>query len=342
LYRNCLKNKLKAGFKLRILIQNEDSSKFIGYAEPDSNGRFILNNYFVNGKSSIYFEGTKKNSKDINVQFFTSPQNKFPSVSYSPLLQYKKADSIAIINDDEINQILQQQKSITLKPVVVKKEGLTNVQQLIKKYVSNDFIENNVTTIDFINNFYPNNNRIFEFLKGRVPSLNISGTEDDPKFTYEGSFPQYPYFFVNEMPTTWNEVKNIPFSDIALLQYLPPPVAMAPLNGGNTGAISIYLKRGDESQPITAISKNQNRFTFNGFSIFREFYSPDYSVPNKITPLPDLRSTLYWDSKLKIDSSGTAHFHFYNSDYVKRFRIIIEGMDAQGKVGRLEEIFTGN
>ncbi|HEY5464821.1 MAG TPA: hypothetical protein VIJ95_16280 [Hanamia sp.] len=335
-------DKYKPMFKLRILIQNEDSSKFIGYAEPDSNGRFILKNYSVKGRSTIFFEGAKKKSKAIKVQFFTSPENNFLSVSYAPLLQYKITDSNAINDKDEINQILQRQKGITLKPVVVKGDELTSTQQLIKKYVSNDFVENNATTIDFINNFYSNNNRIFEFLKGRIPGLNISGTEDDPKFTYEGSFPQLPYFFVNEIPTSWEEVKNILFSNISLLQYLPSPVTMAPLNGGYTGAISIYLKKGDGPLPIPLISKNQNRFTFNGFSITREFYSPDYSFQDSTMPASDFRSTLYWSPNLKIDSNGIAHFHFYNSDDTKRFRVIIEGMNAQGKVGRLQEIFTGN
>lgn len=337
-YKN---DRFKSGLKLRILIQNEDSGKFIGYAEPDTNGRFILKNYSVKGQATIFYEGAKKNSKDIKVQFFTSPENQFPSVSYKPLLQYKMTYSSTINNKGEINQILQSEKGVLLKPVVVKGEELTRTQQLIKKFVSNDFIENNVTTIDFINNFYPNNNRIFEFLKGRVPSLNISGTEDFPRFTYQGSFPQIPYFFVNEMPATWEEVKNLLFSDIALLQYLPPPVSMAPLNGGYTGAISIYLKRGDEPIPAT-ISKNQNHFIFNGFSITREFYSPDYSIPDKTTPVPDFRSTLYWAPDLKLDSNGIAHFHFYNSDSAKRFRVIIEGMNAQGRVGRLQEIFAGN
>ena len=135
-------------------------------------------------------------------------------------------------------------------------------------------------------------------------------------------------------------MKNILFSNIALLQYLPPPVTMAPLNGGYTGAVSIYLKKGDE--PIPLILKNKNRFTFNGFSITREFYSPDYSFLDSTMPASDFRSTLYWSPNLKIDSTGIAHFHFYNSDDTKRFRVIIEGMNAQGKVGRLQEIFTGN
>lgn len=56
----------KENFKLKILIQNEDSSKFIGYAEPDSNGRFILRDYSAKGKSTVFFEGIDKGKEKRN------------------------------------------------------------------------------------------------------------------------------------------------------------------------------------------------------------------------------------------------------------------------------------
>ncbi len=49
----------KENYKLKILIQNEDSSKFIGYAEPDSNGRFILSDYSVKGNQPYFMSGSK-------------------------------------------------------------------------------------------------------------------------------------------------------------------------------------------------------------------------------------------------------------------------------------------
>jgi hypothetical protein len=112
---------------------------------------------------------------------------------------------------------------------------------------------------------------------------------------------------------------------------LPPPVPMAPLNGGFMGAISIYIKKGDEITP-TSITASYNHFTFSGYSVSREFYLPDYRSGNMDKSIPDIRSTLYWNPHLARDSKGELRFHFFNSDNARRFRIVVEGMDEQGRL----------
>jgi hypothetical protein len=249
--------------------------------------------------------------------------------------------------------MLQQQKGM-LKPVTVKGHVQTKTEHLVSKYVSNSFMEGRASTIDFINNFYSNNNRMFDFLKGRFPGLVITGTEDLPVFEYEGTATLHteadsmgipmavPYFFVDEILTSWEEVKNLTFSDIALVQFLPPPFAMAPFNGGFRGVISVYLKKGDDGVLSPGITQNYNHFSFNGFSITREFYSPDYSIKKSDISEQDTRSTLYWNPNLVSDSAGKMHFHFFNSDKAKRFLIVIEGMDEVGRFGSYSEIIDAS
>ena len=345
----------KENYKLKILIQNEDSSKFIGYAEPDSNGRFILSDYPVKGKSTVYYEWVKVGKgkgkiKDLKVKLFSNSQDSFRIAPYLP----RTSESIVSIFKDtnEISYVLSQQKGM-LKPVTVRGHVPTKTERVISKYVSNEFMEGRASSIDFINNFYPNNNRMFEFLMGRFPGLTITGTEDFPVFEYEGTATLHnsasdsggnptavPYFYVNEVLTSWEDVKNIPFSDIALIQFLPPPVAMAPFNGGFRGVITVYLKRGDETEAVSGITENYNRYSYNGFNITREFYSPDYSHKNFDASVQDIRSTLYWNPNLYTDADGRVHFHFYNSDKAKRFRVVIEGMDKKGRLGNFTAILS--
>jgi hypothetical protein len=52
----------------------------------------------------------------------------------------------------------------------------------------------------------------------------------------------------------------------------------------------------------------------------------------------DVRSTLYWNPNLAMDSSGKLHFKFFNSDKAKKFHIEIEGMDGEGRMGSYSEI----
>ncbi len=349
--------KNKEGLKLKILIQNEDSSRFIGYAEPDSNGRFILRDYSVKGRSTIFFEGfaagkNKGKSIQTRVQFSINTLDSFITAPYLP--QYVKRVINSANNAAEANFMLQQQQGM-LKAITIRGQQQTKTEQVISKYVSSEFREGRASSIDFINNFYPNNYRMFDFLKGRFPGLTISGREDLPIFDYEGQATLHdnptdsggvltavPYFYVNEVQTSWEDVKNIPFSDIALIQFLPPPVAMAPFNGGFRGVITIYLKKGDEFIKPSGITENYNHYIINGFSVTREFHSPDYSIPKTDASIPDLRTTLYWNPHLAYNSNETIKFHFFNSDKAKRFLIVIEGMDESGRMASLMKIVDGN
>jgi hypothetical protein len=73
-------------------------------------------------------------------------------------------------------------------------------------------------------------------------------------------------------------------------------------------------------------------FTANGYGIAREFYSPKYIVGK--TAGPDLRTTVYWNPKIVTDKTGTALFDFFNADGRGTYRATIEGIDADGNLGR--------
>ncbi len=65
----------------------------------------------------------------------------------------------------------------------------------------------------------------------------------------------------------------------------------------------------------------------------REFYSPKYES-NITTPQPDLRSIIYWQPELTTDKDGYASFNYYNADGKANYRVVIEGIDEKGNIGR--------
>lgn len=70
-----------------------------------------------------------------------------------------------------------------------------------------------------------------------------------------------------------------------------------------------------------------------GYNKVRQFYSPRYDHPNDITK-PDLRSTIYWNPYVNTDKNGKATLDFYNADGPGDYRVVIEGIDAAGELGR--------
>ena len=83
-------------------------------------------------------------------------------------------------------------------------------------------------------------------------------------------------------------------------------------------------------------------FTINGYSVIKEIYLPDYSLQNQQAIATDQRTTVYWNPNLApAGKDGIITIDFYNNDVSKKWRIVVEGFDATGKLVHLEKI-VGN
>jgi TonB-dependent SusC/RagA subfamily outer membrane receptor len=71
-----------------------------------------------------------------------------------------------------------------------------------------------------------------------------------------------------------------------------------------------------------------------GFYMAREFYSPGYNSADLVTRQRDLRSTIYWQPELQTDKDGNASFEYYNADGTGTYKMVIEGIDNNGNIGR--------
>lgn len=48
----------------------------------------------------------------------------------------------------------------------------------------------------------------------------------------------------------------------------------------------------------------------------------------------DLRTTVYWEPELVTDKDGNTSFEYYNADGPGTYRVIAEGIDERGRIGR--------
>jgi hypothetical protein len=60
---------------------------------------------------------------------------------------------------------------------------------------------------------------------------------------------------------------------------------------------------------------------------------PKYDTePNNIKA--DYRSTIFWDPQVIANTDGKAKFNFFNADEAGVYRMVIEGIDAEGHLAR--------
>ncbi|MES2808990.1 MAG: carboxypeptidase regulatory-like domain-containing protein [Bacteroidota bacterium] len=82
-------------------------------------------------------------------------------------------------------------------------------------------------------------------------------------------------------------------------------------------------------------------FTPKGYYMARSFYSPKYDAAKTGSFGGDLRTTIYWNPKIITDkTTGAATFDVTNADGTGTYRAIIEGIDADGNIGRTVYRYT--
>jgi hypothetical protein len=143
--------------------------------------------------------------------------------------------------------------------------------------------------------------------------------------------------FLDEIQTDANIVASVPINDVALVKVYDNFIGVS----GNApgGALAIYTKKGDDLFKNN-ISQENNRIFYRGYSVIKEFYSPDYSVDTTVKKGFDRRITLQWDPNIVVNGiNPKLPIVFYNNDRTKRFRIIIEGFTTSGKMVNIEKIY---
>jgi len=112
-----------------------------------------------------------------------------------------------------------------------------------------------------------------------------------------------------------------------------PSAAIYGMNGA--GGVLVLTTRIQVSEDAQTIGSSLGTLQFKpvGFYKAREFYSPKYDASSSANG-PDVRSTLYWNPNIVTDNDGNASFEFYNSDGHGSVRVIVEGIDVNGNLGR--------
>ncbi|MES2828647.1 MAG: TonB-dependent receptor plug domain-containing protein [Bacteroidota bacterium] len=136
-------------------------------------------------------------------------------------------------------------------------------------------------------------------------------------------------------------LNNINPSDVESVEVLKT-IGYTSLYGtrGGAGVLVVTTKRGSgfvssSSMVVPGIVT----YTPKGYSIGRAFYAPKYE-PNEPVPGLDLRSTIYWNPFIATNDNGKASFSFYNSGEPGTYRIVAEGIDANGNLAHHVYTYT--
>ncbi len=339
-----LPNQVPKNTQINVFLQAKDSSRQLFFLTIDSTGKFqqdglvffdtvsvfyqFNNNKYLANKSVVNFSnGTHKNP------FLIKPDSawRVPMPIDTSLLNRGK---FFASEADRLKPELEK-KVKTLETVTVKARTKSKQQVMDERYTSGLFSGGDATSFDLTDDVAAMGAmNIFTYLQGRVAGLQIT-TGGQTSLQWRGATPS---LFLNEMPVDVSAIENIPVTDIAYVKAFRPPFFGA-VGGGAGGAIAIYTKKGGDVTSNTSNVGGMDKSKLTGYSVPKEFYSPDYSKEVTNADLPDIRPTLLWQPYILTDKNNhKINLTFYNNDVSKRIRIVLEGINEEGQLTRVEKI----
>ncbi len=334
---------------MNMLVLGNDSSRQIIYAPIDKNGYFEHPLVFFDSATIRYSISNKPDvTANANIRFMNGL---LPAVN-TPIPPLMGSIQTGDYNEGKLSEILAEQERLrkllaeaTLKEVVVTTRVKTKLELLNDKYATG-FFKAGPTRKEYIFDLTDNTKipstsyTVFDFIQNLgLPSFSIAR---------EGGIAwrnERPDFFLNELavdPDNWKTILDMSLMDIAMIKAFPP-IFMFGAGKGRGGAFAIYTKMGDDYPPAPEV-KNMLSAQLAGYTKFREFESVDYTAADEASlSRTDKRVTLYWNPLVITNKTQQkVKVHFFNNDFTKVFRVVVEGVNEEGKLTRVEKLIKAN
>ncbi|MEP7254153.1 MAG: hypothetical protein ABI666_00185 [Ferruginibacter sp.] len=333
--------KITAEENVNLIVKTKDSTNNFYALTPDNNGLLKQNGLIFYDTARVLFSFNKNKIWNRQMAFSTSnytyhqPQliNNYRDYFIRDTAGYVKFSSTASLfnyyNTNKANQPFNKEK--TLQGVIVKssKYNWKNdpVYKMDEKYTSGSFRGGATSeAFDVMHDETADDSRdVLTYIKYRSNTLlrgRGTGT----------------LYFIDEHFADISEVEMLWMTNIAYIKIIYPYFSTRN-EGGNLGvAISIYTKKGDDAIDRRPKDTDLQQVKIMGYSPIKEFYSPDYSQSNTNMGT-DARTTLLWLPYIITDAANRKiPIPFYNNDLTKRMRIVLEGINEEGKMIHIEKI----
>ncbi len=319
------------------LLGGKDSTRQAIVLPLKPDGGFSNDGVVFYDTIKVTYQFPDKSLADLTEVTFTN--GLFPAPK-SPLTE--KARDVIIWNDTTgsyRNYLLAQRQlkiwseGTTLNDVVVSTKVKSPLEKLDEQYASG-FFKGDAYQFDIAGDVVARSSpSVLNYLQGRVAGLTISINGSNASLSWRGNSTQV---YLDEMPVDASQVLSMPMTNVAYVKVFRPPF-MGGFNGAG-GAIAVYTQRGGANQNNAPVKSMPYKYVA-GYTMLKQFYSPNYGTISQQNEKEDLRTTLYWNPMiLTTPQKHTIRLEFYNNDVSNSFRVILEGMSTDGKLTRIEKV----
>jgi len=331
----------KPVIKEKVTLYTMDGGFFTLDTLTDNTGRFAFKNMIFPQGTNFVVQSDEKNREKCRISIEENKIKVISNRNISEVITNEQTDLHSFITNskklyDEEVKYDYNGKAKLLKEVVIK--GRAKQPEL--KYSDNlngpgraDYVFTAKDIASFNCGF------LGTCLEGRIPGVIIDN-DGWPHLQRlaKGFVPPPPMLVMLDGVAidvlTYKSLSPRNIESIEFLNYMGTTTAYG--GKGNSGVVVITSKRGvtDDDMTYTESLPGYKKFSPKGFYKVREFYSPQYDNPQTNKEIADLRTTIYWNPMVQTDKDGNASFEYFNAGSKGNYKVVVEGIDNDGNIGR--------
>ena len=342
------KNELLTSGRLNLYLEAEDSSTRNYEVPVDAAGKFRMDSLLFYGKAKFFYAYTdsKDKPRPAIVHLDSDSLQKIMTGMPGNLMESVITRDINLAESKEevntrygyVKSRLDEIKELE-RVTVYAKANKKPIDAVNEKYTTGVFRSPGKVNLDNINE--PANDKSMngmDYVKNRIQQIEIQGggIVNRKNFSLISGQKWAVGIFIDEAPASVIQLRLLRADEIALVKFYEAGFVGVGSNFPG-GALAVYTKeRSNEDEKPDKLSFVE----YKGYSISKEFYTPDYNNKEMKPPLSDNRTTLYWNPDVYTDTeTKSLKLNFFNNDFSKKFKVVLEGFDAAGKLVHLEKVF---
>ena len=337
--------------KGKVSLFSKSDGLFLVDTVTDKNGRFTFNMIFADsskftikalssrGKENVELKldvipqpiKTNKNTADVmvNLSKGIEPFLRNNYDHYEAALKYGIGDHTILLKEISISKIRPKYaRQLAEERAVEFSSNLNGKGQSDQVITADDIEQYGGATL-------------FDVLNGRIAGVEFRRDSNGNLAPYsirssnQLNGPAQPMTFVID-GMFGRDITLIPVSQIGSVEVLRSMNYLAAYGSrASNGILLITTKHGGQDQTPANSFNGTIEYSPMGYYKARQFYSPKYDHPARVTNMPDLRTTIFWKPIIETDKDGNASIDFFNADGKGKYRVVVEGIDYKtGSLGR--------
>ena len=320
------------------LVMSEDDGFYYDEVISDEKGRFTFaNTHYMDSTTLVFQAYNKKDKRNTTIEVDEIKYLPPLSLGFDEELWNSEAEDFNAIAQQaekikEIEDSLAQKNYQLLQQITVKAEKKRNPNKHYKIY-------NQPDEVIEVTEEYAGYLDVFEIVDKQIPGIRVQGFCPEIEVYIRGvrTLPNTmtkttAEFLLDGMFVSANDLCSIDVTMIDKIEILKGNSAAVFGHRGMNGIIAVYLDQAGkrwEYVPVGIVKKEPK-----GYYRSREFYSPNYDTAPEQFEGPDYRNTLHWAPFITTGKDGKTSVSFFNSDDSGEYEITVEGISAEGGLGK--------